>query len=142
MHKKIFLLGCYHDEIIINNKTLFLYGWKSFWIIWHQKWFYYFAKCGNLFIYMFCFTSYSNSLKWYISILQEKPKIKFPKEHVLHDFTKHFSGTRKSLVNIYLNGSLSRFCTLLFSTPQEMFTKLWFDKKIKEKLRQNYGIAK
>ena len=31
-------------------------------------------------------------------------KIKFPEEHVVHNFTKHFSGTRKSRVNRCLNG--------------------------------------
>ena len=35
-------------------------------------------------------------------------KITFPKEHVLHNFTKHFSGARKSLVNKCLNGKYVR----------------------------------
>ena len=37
--KVLLLLGYYNDEIIINIKTLFLYGWSAFWIILHQKWF-------------------------------------------------------------------------------------------------------
>ena len=70
----------------------------------------YFAKCCNLFIYIFCFAYYCNSLKRYISILQEKSNIL-----ELHNFTKCFSGTRvNQILDKYFNGYLSCLLNLLF----------------------------
>ena len=62
--------------------------------------FYYFTKSSNLFISIFCFTHYSNLSKWYIPI-HTAGQIK---EHVLHNFTKYFSGVRvKQIVNKCFN---------------------------------------
>ena len=42
----------------------------------------------------------------------------FIKEHVLHNFTKYFSGTRvNQIVNKDLNGDFSRLGSLSFSAP-------------------------
>ena len=84
----LFLLRYYNDEITINMKTLFINRWKTFWTIFHWKWFFQ-ILCKMLQFIYFYLAPYGNSSKWYISIQLDKSN-----SPVLHNFMKCFSGTQ------------------------------------------------
>ena len=68
----------------------------------------YFAKCCNLLYFLiFCVTHYNNSSKWYTFTPQDKSNLL--KVHVLHNFTKYFSG---AIIYEIVSNSLVAVCCL------------------------------
>ena len=62
--RKIFLLSYYNDEIVINTKIHLYTDERLFELFCIENNFAkYFAKCCNLFIYVFCFAHYDNFSK-------------------------------------------------------------------------------